>query len=242
MRILTEDGSRGEAKAVLWETLRLKLDTMASRDDVDYLTRTALVASISKDQSPARETFLRSLVVSAVTHGLWHRSALDTLFHWGRSLRLWGQHRAAVPVLSFCCHGLAHTFGASHPLTERAVGELRRCDCAVASVQKLLCHIHGLFTEKRQMSLSFEAFHVTTLIDILTPTETELGESKTEQDHSTTEPDGPMIKLDYLLIERELKAMMERSSDKISWIHFRRLKAQCAFKDGENLRSIGNLA
>jgi hypothetical protein len=128
----------------------------------------ALTAAGMGNRQAARDAFAESLAMWSVQYGLWHPHTLDTLYHFGRLLREWGDANTARSVLGECCRGVFFRFGPSRPTSQRAYAELELCsaDNAISQELRVLFEVDPVYA-KRRISLAYEYLHLKTIVDIL---------------------------------------------------------------------------
>ncbi|KAF2823331.1 hypothetical protein CC86DRAFT_409249 [Ophiobolus disseminans] len=120
-------------------------------------------------QSKACKGFVISLAQSAIKDGLWHRRTLETLYHFGKTLKNWGHEEVAMTVLAECCRGTFYRFGRLHPLSTRVYTEFCRCKGAHEHKQDLWRFGDPDYSEKRRRLLAYEHTYLRTIVDILEP-------------------------------------------------------------------------
>jgi len=203
IRVLNEEGAGDEALLNLWV---LEHTISSGRLNTGYLTQRAICAYQQNGIAESEHWFVRSLVLSTLEYGLYHRSTLDTLFHCGRTLKLSEKQEAAASLLEICFQGFLHTFGSLHPLIARAFQELKLCKGADTQIQNIRRLKRSNYPKGRLQSLAFEYCHLVTIADVL-----ELG-----------------LSMNYAMIGTFVDELMDRPS--INRNTAQRPQAQSAYK------------
>jgi hypothetical protein len=111
--------------------------------------------------------FLKALVSSSLENGPWHRQTLEILLHFGKALGAWKRHDASLDILTESCKGFFYRFGAFHPLSIRAYGELKSCakfrSCPITLRQLSSTTDNGIVKQ----SIAYEHIHLKFVIDVI---------------------------------------------------------------------------
>jgi hypothetical protein len=113
----------------------------------------------------ARSAFVYSLTTSTILCGIWHKTTLEALYHFGIALMQWGNEEASCIVLEECCLGAWYRFGSKHEYFTRVRDELEKCDESASSM-RTLAHFIAL-EDRERSSVTYEHLFINTIVDLL---------------------------------------------------------------------------
>jgi serine/threonine protein kinase len=127
----------------------------------------AISRSGKKLAGKANYYFVKALVSSSLENGPWHRQTLEILLHFGKALEAWERHNASLKILTESCKGFFYRFGAIHPLSIRAYGELKSC-AKFRSCPITLRHLSSTTDNGiDKQSIAYEHIHLKFVISVI---------------------------------------------------------------------------
>jgi serine/threonine protein kinase/tetratricopeptide (TPR) repeat protein len=115
----------------------------------------------------ALDTFVVSLATSSIVYGVWHRTTLEKLYHFGKFLGEWGDQQIALAVLKECCLGTFYRFGRAHPTSVKVWAELSTYKGAEEFQHDLWRFGDPEYCARNSLSVAYEHSHLQTIMDTL---------------------------------------------------------------------------
>jgi hypothetical protein len=118
-------------------------------------------------RSEALHTFVVSLATSSIINGVWHRTTLETLYHFGTFLGECNNQQAALVLLKECCLGTFYRFGRTHPISRKVLSELSTYKGTGGFQHDLWRFGDPEYCARKSLSVAYEHSHLQTIMNTL---------------------------------------------------------------------------